>query len=124
MEKVSTQPQSRTTAAKAAPTAANFDHDRELKKLQNTVRDMDAMSQEAAGQISALAKMLLTNLQSIARPVDLELIATMLELIWSKAEILENDINASAESVGCEYVDEERRARTSALLRIKVGGAS
>lgn len=76
---------------------------------------MDEASQAAVSQISALSRLLLESLKYPTTRNDTDAFSVALEIIWTKADLLENDINALAESVGCEFVDDDRRARMAAM---------
>lgn len=110
----------RATAAPAAttkgPDGPSFDADRELTQLRTTIEGIDAISQEALGEIAAVARLVLMALEQPGRGVvQDEVIAKAIEAIWNKAQCTEDSINAEAESVGCCYVDESRRRRMTAV---------
>ncbi|WP_422012684.1 hypothetical protein [Roseateles sp.] len=107
----------------AAPAAPDFSTERavasELQALRDKVRDLDQIAQDAAAQIFALTKLTIHGLKTNAQVSARELIC-VLDAIQFYAEMFENDINAEAERVGCEYVDEDKRRLNS----IKLTGVS
>ncbi|MBL8420147.1 MAG: hypothetical protein JNK92_05870 [Dechloromonas sp.] len=93
----------------------------ELQKLQSTIEDIDALSQDGFSEISTLASMALKLMEAEHTYPCQETIAQVLAIIQSKAQDIKNIINCTAENVGCNYKDEAagRRyeARRAAELR-------
>jgi hypothetical protein len=83
--------------------------DSDIKDLCNAVKNVDCFSQEACSGICAIAGLTLLALEN--PDTGLETIAAALRDIVYKADVLMNDINAEAERVGCNFVDEKERAR-------------
>ncbi len=94
-----------THATQAAPTE---------EKLRATIQNLDCLSQEGFTEISAIAKLILTSMESPTCGHDLETIACALHVIWGKAEEIQNAINCDAEAVGCNYVDDAAGRRYAA----------
>lgn len=92
------------------------------EKLQATIRDMDGMAQDAFSEIAAIAKLVLAALENPITCNDTNAIAHVLGAIRSKALDAENCINAYAEEVGCNYVDEAERRRWAAMRPAKDAG--
>ncbi len=84
------------------------------EKLRATIQNLDCLSQEGFTQISAIAKLILTTMESPTCGHDLEDIACALRVIWGKADDIQNAINCDAEAVGCNYVDEAAALRYAA----------
>lgn len=82
--------------------------------LERQIRSIDAASQRGLGQIGALAKLAINALETEEGSLDFESMAWVLACISEKAEEVENAINAAAESVGCNYVDEAYSRRIDA----------
>lgn len=72
----------------------------EMKELKDVIREMDCITQDAMSELAAMTVMVVGSLASHNAPT-----AKVLGMICSKAELLKNDINVLAESVGCDYVD-------------------
>ncbi len=86
----------------------------EVEKLREKVESMDCLSQDGFTTISTIAKLVLDRLETPAGHNGLEYLATALELIWNKAEDIQDRINSEAEQVGCNYTDKARDRRWAA----------
>lgn len=82
-----------STAARTAPT---------LAQLRTSITDIDRMSQSALSEIITLAELAVLALPTDDRTRPL---AAALRSILGKAWDLENDINATAERVGCNFAE-------------------
>lgn len=81
-----------------------------IEDLLDTIRTMDALSQEGFSQIAAIASLALLAMKTAA-PNDLANVAQALRTIRGKATDIENCINTEAELVGGNYVDADRRGK-------------
>jgi hypothetical protein len=97
-------------SAATTPTAAKAD----VKTLRNTVLTMDSVSQDGLSEISAIARMALAMLEQPDGYHHPELIAMALRSIYAKSDLTMDCINATAEFVGCNYIDESLRRRHAA----------
>lgn len=87
------------------------------EELRQAVEEIDATSQEAFSEISAVARIALTALTTPAGANQLRDIARALTLIARVAEDSKNSINVEAETVGCNHVDIEDAHRAMAIHR-------
>ncbi len=85
-----------------------------VKNLRNAIEFMDCVSQGAFAQISSIAKLALSRLETPDGYQHLDDIANALALIWCKADDIQNCIGSEAEKVGCNYVDDAQRKRWDA----------
>ena len=83
-------------------------------QLRIAISDMDCLSQSGFSSIAAIAKLALAALENPLTCGDIDCIAAALESIRSTAMDVENCINATAEGVGCHYVDAAQRRRWEA----------
>jgi len=81
----------------------------DLQKLREAVSTMDAYSQEAFKEIGAIARLALRCMTLPNEPRAADDIATALKAICARADEAMNGINAEAESVACNYVDDTTR---------------
>lgn len=86
----------------------------EVQKLRNAVETMDCLSQEGFSKISSIAKLLLASFETPEGHLCLNEAAGALRTISGVADDIENSINATAEDVGCNYVDKAERRRWDA----------
>jgi hypothetical protein len=89
-------------------------NDQEIQKLRDKIHLLDTFSQHGFSQIAAIARLTLESLKVPGSYPGLDDIAYALEAICEKAEYVENCINNEAESVGCNYIDEDQRRRWDA----------
>lgn len=82
-----------------------------LRRLRITMSDIDRLSQSAFSEIRSIARLALFLLETPKGYQHLDDIANVLNAIWLRAEDTENMINAMAEGLGCNYVDEARGRR-------------
>ena len=87
----------------------------EVQTLRDTVELMDCLSQSGFSEISSVAKLALSRLETPDGCRHLDDIANALAAIWGKADDIQNCINSQAEEVGCNYVDDAKRRRWDAL---------
>lgn len=97
-----------TTSASKAATKAT------VQELRNAVQTMDSLSQDGLAEISAIARLALAMMEQPDGYRHPELIAMALRNIWAKSDLVMDCINATAENVGCNYVDEALRRRYAA----------
>ncbi len=90
----------------------------------STINFMDCLSQGGFSEISSIAKLALSRLETPDGYQHLDDIANALAAIWGTAERIQNCINSEAELVGCNYVDDAQRRRWDAqhAHRETVGG--
>lgn len=91
-----------------------------VELLRNAVESIDGYSQEAFGQIVAIARLALSHLESPRGCQDTEVVAVALEAIQAKAEMAQPLIAAEAEEVGCSCTGGSFVRRYAARLK---GGA-
>lgn len=83
----------------------------ETQRLRNAINTMDCLSQEGFSSIAAIAKLIITSLETSA-VIDRDTIAHAVHAILGKAQDIENCINSEAESLECNY-----RSESDARLR-------
>jgi hypothetical protein len=98
---------STTSTSKAANKAT-------VQELRNTVLTMDSVSQDGLSEISAIARLALAMLEQPDGYRHPELIAMALRSIYAKSDLTMDCINATAEFVGCNHIDESLRRRHAA----------
>lgn len=82
--------------------------------LESAIESMDAISQEAFGGITAIAKLTLALLETPKGYHQIEEVAQALSTIWSLAERAENTIHDEAGTVGCFYENDASERRCAA----------
>lgn len=80
-------------------------------RLRATVYDIDALSQQGFGHISAIARLAMISMEVAASSQDLECLAKALDAIVSIAGDIQNCINSVAEDVGCNFIDSAEHRR-------------
>lgn len=98
-------------------------------QLRDAITSMDGFAQSAFSQIASMASLALLALEqpsAYANGTGMDRIAHVLESIKGMAHDMENCINATAESVGCNYVDSAQRKRWDAQRKALAqnGGAT
>ena len=88
-------------------------------QLRIAIGDIDCLSQGGFSSIAAIAKLALAALENPLTCGDIDSIAAALESIRSTAMDVENCINATAEGVGCHYVDTAQRRRWDAVRKAR-----
>ena len=83
----------------------------ETQRLRNAINMMDCLSQEGFSSIAAIAKLIITSLETSA-VIDRDTIAHAVHAILGKAQDIENCINYEAEKLDCNY-----RSESDARLR-------
>ena len=83
--------------------------------MRTTITSMDGLSQGGFSEIAAIAKLALKSLETPDGYRSMDSIASALESICGKAENTQNRINAAAEQVGCNHVNDAERRRWAAL---------
>lgn len=89
-----------------------------------TIRGMDAMSQDGFGRIAALARVALLGLESEVMGQNLDAFAGVFDVIHSISVDIQNCINAEAEQAGCNYVDAVHARRGDAVRRAAAATSS
>lgn len=98
-----------TSQTAALPPAVNA----EITKFKSAIIDMDALSQGGFSKISSIAKLTLAAME-VPGHHHQENIENSLAAIWSIANDIENCINARAEDVGANFIDDGLRRRRAA----------
>lgn len=98
-----------TTSASASSSATQSIT--ETQRLRNAINTMDCLSQEGFSSITAIAKLIITSLETSA-VIDRDTIAHAVHAILGKAQDIENCINYEAEKLDCNY-----RSESDARLR-------
>lgn len=94
----------------------------EVQELRNTVEFMDCLSQDGFSEISSIAQLALSILETPDGYRRLDNIANALRAIWVRADDTLNCINYEAEKLGCNYKNEARRRRSAALSQARAAG--
>lgn len=97
--------------ARTSLSAAQPDSAPDIQDLRSKVQFMDDLSQSGFDEISAVAKLALSRLETPDGHRFIEDIAMALRMIRGKADEIRSCINHEAEEVGCAYVDEARKRR-------------
>lgn len=92
----------------------------EVQKLRNLVVDIDCLSQCGFSEISSIAKLALSRLETPDGHRHIDDIANALKAIWGKADEIKSCIYFQAEDVGCNYVDEAQQRRWDAKREASV----
>lgn len=105
-------------------TSATASND-EVRKLRGAVTEMDRLSHEAFSEILTLARCALAALSGPEVPRVADATQALQAIAWRAGES-ENDINAMAESVGCDHVDGDhpRQLEAACGARATQGGAA
>lgn len=90
----------------------------EVQELRRTVESMDSLSQEGFSEISFIAKIAISALKTPGGYQHMDDIANAFKAIWVRADDIRNCINCEAESVGCNYTNDDQRRRQDALHQI------
>ena len=87
-------------------------------QLRDAITEMDGLAQSAFGQIASMAQLALLAMEQPSTyrrgAGGMDHIAHVLEAITAMARDVENCVNATAESVGCNYVDSAQCKRWDA----------
>jgi len=86
----------------------------DVANLRRVVEHMDCLSQGGFSEISILAKLALMHLETPHGQQHPDDLPRVLEMIWNKAEDIQDRINSEAETVGCNYTDEAQQRRREA----------
>lgn len=98
------------------------------EQLRNAISEMDGLAQSAFSEIASMAALALLAMEqpgTYANGCAMDAIAHVLSAIKSKALDIDNCINATAEGVGCNYVDVDQRRRWDAVREAResaIGG--
>lgn len=103
-----------TTALRTEPASKASAKTPSVKELQNACSFMDALSQSALSEIGAIAQLALVSLETPEGHGHVERLAFAFKAIWNRADDTMKCINAEAEQVGCNHVDEAERRRMRA----------
>lgn len=90
------------------------------EQLRIVITDMDALAQGGFGQIASMARLALLALEqpgTYSSMSGMDAIAGVLAAIKSKAEDIDNCLNALAEGVGCNHEDSTQRKRWQAMSK-------
>ena len=90
------------------------------EQLRSVITDMDALAQGGFGQIASMARLALLAMEqpgTYASVSRMDAIAGVLAAIQSKAEDVDNCLNAMAEGVGCNHEDTNQRKRLNAMRK-------
>lgn len=84
----------------------------DVENLQRAVYDMHSMAQEGLAEITAIAKLALSAMESPTNQPDMDTLARALSSIWFRSEHLEGCIatEAMGHGLACEDIDARRRA--------------
>jgi len=94
-----------------------------VQQLRIAVENMDALAHEGFSQITAIAKLALTALETPDGWQHPETIAQALTAIQGKAEVQNDCITSEALDVGIAHVDSARQRRFKAMeARAKLAG--
>ncbi|NMM13592.1 MAG: hypothetical protein HHJ17_08660 [Rhodoferax sp.] len=88
-------------------------------QLRSTITEMDSASQDAFSEIATIAKLALASLETPDAYTNPECMAIVLNAIFDRAMDVENNINAMAEEVGCNYKDQAQRRRMDARSKAR-----
>lgn len=92
-----------------------------IQTLKDSVEFMDCLSQTGFTRVGTIARLALLAMETPEGARDLDSIADALQAIWEAASDMKDSINAEAESVGCNHVDEPKHRRRAS--RAKAGAA-
>ncbi len=73
--------------------------------LQESIREMDPASQDGLNQIAALSWTLIKFIEQVGGDANVQHIRQVMRTINTLANVTMNDVNVTAESVGCDYQD-------------------
>lgn len=112
--------------APAAPPSPDFAAERatlvaatlsEMNGLRNAVHNMDFAATAALTKIRAVVKMTLLAMETPALYREPELVAVVLDLIWTESEMAMGSVNGEALEVACGGDDEAAERRATAQVR-------
>ncbi len=89
----------------------------DVAQLQDSMRLIDGLSQDAFSQIDALSKVSLKRLEDASAIDDTETLAQIFECIREIAQCAMNNINCEAEERGANSVDAAQHRRYAAKVR-------
>lgn len=90
--------------------------------LTQAVEEIDGLSQAGFSEIASISRLALAAMENPKSCNNLDAFAHAFEAIAYKAEDIENCINATAERVGGNHVDEPQRRRWAAQRQVREGG--
>ncbi|MDI1300613.1 MAG: hypothetical protein PSX71_01775 [bacterium] len=85
-----------------------------INELSETLRNVDALSQEGFDQIASIASLILSAMDGPDTFARTENIVNALKVIRGKAQTVRECINGEASDLGCGYIDEEMIKRYTA----------
>ena len=96
--------------------ATKQDSAKRIKALSTAVNNIDSLSQEGFGQISAIARLAILSFETPEGhyPHHSETLAVALSAVRRIADDIENLINSVAEEVGANHIDEKCSSRRKA----------
>lgn len=90
----------------------------QIEKLQQAITNMDSLSQDGFSEIAAIARITIKALEGGACVRPIEDVIKILDIIWAKANDIENCINGEAEDVGCHYMSETTKQEINEALGV------
>jgi hypothetical protein len=87
--------------------------EKQLRKLHEVINGIDSMCQVQLEQISSLVTVILRAMEAPSFWRDPDSLVELLGLLQYTAGDLMNFVNGAAEEVGCNYIDDVARARSS-----------
>ncbi len=88
----------------------------DIQNLQSIIHEIDSLSQSGFSQIAAVSRMAIKTLESGAYADPTSDVIEVFKMIWSKAEDVENYINAEAEAVGCNHTSKRLQYEINKVL--------
>ncbi len=88
--------------------------DSETNVLREALGEVDLFAHAELTEIATIARLALAAMELPRTAQAHEMFAVAFQAIASKASSLNNDLNCIAERCGCNFVDEERAARSAA----------
>lgn len=94
---------------------ADADWEKRARELRWEFSLVDAMSQEVLSGISATARLSLLALETPEGWKNADQLVAVLQLVAERADTLQDQISATAERLGCSWIDEAQRRRANAF---------
>ena len=93
---------------------------KDVDSLQHTITDMDALSQEGFSEIVEIARLAIKSMENKDNQHfrDTDDIIQALNVIWAKADDVQNCINCEAEDMGCSYISETTQQKLNEAMRV------
>lgn len=93
--------------------------DSEENMLREALGEVDLVANAELSEIGMIARLALAAMELPRTARALEMFAVAFQAIARKASSLDNDLNCIAERCGCNFVDDERAARSAAAAPSK-----